>query len=388
MVWRRKIGIFPWHFNKDIQLLQSGESFFNELLFLIRSAKISIYFQVYIFDGDETGKVVYEELLAAAKRGVNVYLHLDAFGSKEFPPIWELSLKQNGAKIEFFSRFKFAFRYHIGMRLHHKIIIIDEKISLVGGINISDNYSHLGKQKTWLDFAIQMEGNTVKDLLKICIQIENGFSPLSKFDKEKLIYNNPIGLVKARVLQNYWLFAKFGISRQYRQNIRKAREEILIITSYFVPSPALKRLLKKAAKRGVKVRLVLGSISDVGIVKHASHFFYGDLLKSGVEIWEWQPSVLHAKLAFVDHQWMCIGSYNLNYLSDFGSTECNIEILDKPFQQKCLNQINTLLKNDAVKIDATAYLNESNVFIKIRNFLSYHILSISLKILFYFQKQK
>jgi cardiolipin synthase len=212
--------------------------------------------------------------------------------------------------------------------------------------------------------------------------------PLSKSDKEKLVYNIPTGLVKARVLQNYWLFAKFGISRQYRQNIRKSREEILIVASYFVPSPALKRILKRAALRGVKVRLVLGSISDVGLVKHASHFFYSDLLKSGVEIWEWQPSVLHAKLAFVDHQWMSIGSYNLNYLSDFGSTECNIEIFDKPFQQECLNQINVLLKKDATKIDTEVYLRERNWFIKIRNFLSYRILSASLKILFYFQKTK
>jgi cardiolipin synthase len=388
MVWRRKIGIFPWHLNQDIQLLLSGEEYFNELLYLIRNAKSSIYFQVYIFDPDHTGKLVFDELLAAAKRGVKIFLHLDAFGSKEFPPSWEISLKQSGSKIEFFSRFKFAFRYHIGIRLHHKIIVFDEQIALLGGINISDNYSHLSRQKTWLDFAVHIKGNAVKDLLKICLQIENGFSPLSKVDKGKLLYNNPAGLVKARVLQNYWLFAKFGISRQYRQNIRKAREEILLIASYFIPSPALKRLLKRAALRGVKVRLVLGAISDVGLVKHASHFFYGDLLKSGVEIWEWQPSVLHAKLAFVDQQWMCIGSYNLNYLSDFGSTECNLEILDKPFQQKCLNQVNALLEKDAVKLDTSIYLKERNGLIKIRNFLSYRILSASLKLLFYFQKTK
>jgi cardiolipin synthase len=388
MVWRRKIGIFPWHLNQDIQLLQSGESFFNDLLTRIRQANSSIYFQVYIFDPDTTGKRVYDELLDAAKRGVKIFLYLDAFGSKDFPSSWETALKQNGAKIEFFSRFKLAFRYHIGIRLHHKIMVFDEQIALLGGINISDHYSHFGNHKTWLDFAVRIEGNTVKDLLKICLQIENGILPLSKSDKEKLVYNIPTGLVKARVLQNYWLFAKFGISRQYRQNIRKSREEILIVASYFVPSPALKRILKRAAHRGVKVRLVLGSISDVGLVKHASHFFYSDLLKAGVEIWEWQPSVLHAKLAFVDHQWMSIGSYNLNYLSDFGSTECNIEIFDKPFQQECLHQINVLLKKDATKIDTDVYLRERNWFIKIRNFLSYRILSASLKILFYFQKTK
>ncbi len=160
------------------------------------------------------------------------------------------------------------------------------------------------------------------------------------------------------------------------------------MSSYFLPSPALKRLLKLAAKRGVRVQLILGSLSDVGMMTHAAQFFYSDLLQAGVEIWEWQPSVLHAKLAFVDHQWMSIGSYNLNYLSDFGSTECNIEILDKPFQQECLNQINLLLKKDASKIDTDIYLRERNWFIKIRNYLSYRILSASLKILFYFQKTK
>jgi cardiolipin synthase len=387
MVWRRKIGIFPWHLNQEIQLLQSGESFFNELLFRIENAQNNIYFQVYIFENDHTGFLIYSALLNAAKRGVKISLYLDAFGSNDFPAHWEKELHNQGVSLEFFSRFKFAFKYHIGVRMHHKIMVFDQEFALVGGINISDKYSHLGTEKPWLDFGLRMQGNVVKDLLKICLQIENGLLPLSKYQKHKIQYVSAPGKIKARVLQNHWSRAKFGISRQYRQSIRKAKEQIVIITSYFVPSPGLKRLLKLAAKRGVKVKLVLGGKSDVGMVKHASQFFYTDLLKSGVEIWEWEPTILHAKLAFVDHHWMCLGSYNLNNLSDFGSTECNIEIQDQNFQQSCLKQVNGILEKNAKQINEMEYLKRQGWFKQLRNFMAYRLLAFSLKLLFYFQKK-
>ncbi len=386
MAWRKKVGIYPWHFNQQIKLLQSGNAFFTALQHSIENAKNEIHFQVYIFENDSTGKCIYELLLAAAQRGVNVHIWMDAYGSKNFPSVWETKLLAANASVNYFSRFKLAFNFHMGLRLHHKIMVFDKHSAYVGGINISDAYSHLGKTKTWLDFAVKVEGNLVQDLLRICIQVEKGFLPKLKKHFRKTIYQQEGHQLKARVLQNHWSRAKFGISRQYRKNIQKAQTEITLLASYFLPSPALKRQLKRAAKRGVKIKLIVGGISDVPIVNYASAYFYKDLLKSGIEIWEWQPSILHAKLAFIDNEWMCIGSYNINHLSDFGSTECNIEIRDQVFQQESLSTIKEILAKDALQIHKEDFMKKNGLGISLRNFISYHLVNLSFKLLFYLQR--
>ncbi|MCF8255519.1 MAG: hypothetical protein K9H61_03275 [Bacteroidia bacterium] len=387
MAWRKNIGIFPWHQNQQLRFLKSGKAFFEELLGLIQNAKESITIQVYIFAPDETGEKIKSALVAAAKRGVQISLNLDAFGCDSFPKNWIRELKENNIELAFFSKLKFAFKIPLGMRLHHKIFIFDEKTALLGGINISNNYSHWGPQTTWLDFGILVQGNTVLDLLHICLKTQNSWQLLSKKEKKKLKYQTEEGEIRTRVLQNHWLKAKFGISRQYRQKIRLAKKEILILASYFVPSPALKRILKNAAKRGVNVRLVLGGMSDVGIAKNASTYFYLDLLKSGVQILEWQPSVMHAKIAFVDDSWMTIGSYNLNYLSDFGSMECNLEINNSNYQKICIDEVNELLINNAKPIDKNEFERSGNFLTRIRNFIAYQLFHLSLKFLFFLQRQ-
>ncbi len=387
MVWRKKIGIFPWHNNVSLNFLESGKPFFDALLGQIQSAQSSIHFHVYIFANDHTGKTIYEALLAAAKRGVKIILRIDAYGSNNFPIEWEHALKQRGVDIQLFSKFKLAFKYHIGVRLHHKIFVFDEQVAMLGGINISDNYSHWGEEGNWLDYGISVEGSVVKDLLQICKGIEDGlnlFQPktTSLEEGKKTVQTDK----QIRILQNYWFKAKFGISRQYRQKIRNAQHNILLISSYFLPSPALKRLLKKAAKRGVYVELVLGAKSDVKMVQYATQYFYEDLLKADVVIREWQASVLHAKIAFADDNWMCIGSYNLNHLSDFGSVECNAEILDPLFISQAKNQITYSLKNNSHIVHPASYHQKIQLYHSVRNFLSYQLVSIGMKILFYLQK--
>jgi cardiolipin synthase len=159
------------------------------------------------------------------------------------------------------------------------------------------------------------------------------------------------------------------------------------MNSYFIPSLALKRLLKKAAKRGVKVHLILGGLSDVNLVKNATHYFYADLLKAGISIYEYYGSILHAKIAFADEHWMCVGSYNLNYLSDFGSLECNVEIKDAAFQKTTVQQIKEICKKDCKEITLSNFELKSNWLTRFRNYLSYVALSFSLRILFLFQKR-
>ncbi len=389
MNWRFKIGIYPWRSFNQIKLLQSGTNFFEELLDCIHNSKSEIQFQVYIFEWDTTGKKIWEALEAAAKRGVLVSLHLDAYGSSNFLSLTQKKQLHPNLRVAFYSPFKLWSKQPLGMRLHHKIMVFDRNIALIGGINIANHYSGYEGNKPWLDFAIKLSGEITKDLHRICLKTGNRFKrvrfePIKSLIPLELGSNQEQNLV--RVLENNWLKGKFGISKQYKAQTRFCKKELWIINSYFVPSNALLRLLKKAANRKVSVNLILGGQSDVQLVKYASEFFYNDLLKAGINIYEYKESVLHAKLAFADDNWMCIGSYNLNHLSDFGSIECNVEIRNEFVASQCKSELLSYTLPLSNKIEVKDYSDKDSRIIRLRNFFSFQLLRILLNLLFFFQR--
>ncbi|MBC7384097.1 MAG: hypothetical protein H7296_14120 [Bacteroidia bacterium] len=388
-MWRKRPGIYPIRYGNNVQLLQSGAPFFDKLTQLIKEAQTEIHFQVYIFEPDTTGQLIAGLLMDAAKRGVKIYMILDAYGSKNFTEVWKYKFKESGISLFFYSPITFGKNLHMGMRLHHKIMVFDSQVALTGGINISDHYSHYNKQIPWLDFAVLTTGKVIQDFVQICYGTLHTVNSRSKH-KSKINAsnsNNDHLPVHARVLQNNWLQAKFAISWQYRQHIRKAQNRIILFASYFIPSIALKRLLKNAANRGVKVSIILGSVSDVGIVRRASEYFYADMLKEGIELYEWRPSVLHAKIALIDNKWLSVGSYNLNHLSDFGSIECNIEVYDNEFCISAQKSLEELIVKDCDNISWILYLKRFGFFHRFYNAICYGLVRISLNLLFFMQNR-
>ncbi len=390
MNWRFKIGIYPWRNFNQSKLLQSGTPFFEELIDCIHNSKSEIQFQVYIFEWDTTGKKIWEALEAAAKRGVLVNLYLDAYGSSNFLSLTQKNQFHPNLRIAFYSPFKLWSKQPLGMRLHHKIMVFDRNIALIGGINIANHYSGYEGNKPWLDFAIKLSGEIIKDLHRICQKTGNRFKRF-RFEPIKSLIPSELGSNQEqnhiRVLENNWLKGKFGISKQYKAQTRFCKKELWIINSYFVPSNALLRLLKKAARRNVGVNLILGGQSDVQLVKYASEFFYNDLLKAGVTIYEYKESVLHAKLAFADDNWMCIGSYNLNHLSDFGSIECNVEIRNEIVASQCKSELLSYTLPLSNKIEIQDNSDKNSQIIRMRNFFSFQLLRILLNLLFFFQRK-
>jgi cardiolipin synthase len=385
-MWRRSLGIYPFRYNNQLELLQSGHSFFEKLSELINHATTEIHLQIYIYEPDKTGIIIRDLLFAAAKRGVKIYLVLDAYGSKNFDVAWQINFQNAGIEIYFYSPIKFGNYLHMGMRLHHKIICVDGQFALVGGINISDNYSAYTLQTPWLDFALLANGKVVEDLLQICKQTLRKVSKYQRF-KIKQESQKEHQAIITRVLQNNWVQAKFGITHQYKQKIRKAENEIILFASYFIPSISLKRLLKKAAKRGVNVNIVLSSISDVGIVKYATEYFYADMLKAGIKLYEWKQSVLHAKVALIDSNWLSVGSYNLNHLSDFGSIECNLEVLDESFCTSTNLQLKQLMNEGCEKISIEKFENRSNIYSKVYQAICYGLVRLLLRFMFLLQSR-
>ncbi|HMQ00193.1 MAG TPA: phospholipase D-like domain-containing protein, partial [Cyclobacteriaceae bacterium] len=154
--------------HNNVKLLRAGNEFFGKLLDLIEQAKHIIYFQIYIFEDDETGKQVADALMKAARRGVKIYMLVDGYASQSLPAEFIKNLQRSGIK---FRKFEPIFRsksYYFGRRLHHKVMVFDSCSALVGGINISNNYSDEFDKPAWLDWAVSVKGEAAAQLEEVC----------------------------------------------------------------------------------------------------------------------------------------------------------------------------------------------------------------------------
>ena len=373
-----KEGVHQFSNQNAVELVRSGTDYFTRLELLIDKAQLIIHLQVYIFENDESGKSILAKLIKAAERGVKVFLVVDAYASPAFTPGFISQLQSYGIFVKAFAPLHIS-KLKIGRRLHHKIVLIDNEVALVGGINIANKYKGI-HEPAWLDMAVMVSGPVCRDLQKICLAIWP-----ARVRKKMIRSNFPQPNqkhVRLRVIQNDWWRKRIEISRTYNQMFRKSHKNITIVASYFLPGFNKRRLLIKAAKRGVSVQLVTGGFSDVPLLKPAVEYLYKTLLQSGVRIFEWNKSVLHAKFATIDGRWVTIGSHNLNALSDYGSLEANIEILDEPFAKETEETIRLLINEGCTEVTAEMFEFNSGMFRQIYRWISYILVRLSLAILF------
>ena len=363
--------------SKRVVLVHSGDDYFSRLRNIIRHAKIEIHFQTYIFDNDSTGNEIVEALKEAASRNVKIYMLLDGYGSNSFSDkvVNELTLK--GINFRFFS----ANIFYIGRRLHHKIVVADGNIALIGGINNADKYRGTATKEPWLDYAAQIESEVIAEQLhQLCEKI---YFKKKRIKKE--IINPVFHLVDGiplRIIRNDWLKRKNEISKTYISIIQNAKKEVVIVGSYFLPGRRLSNALKNAAKRGVKIKIILSGISDLPIVMWATNYVYTSFLKQGIELFEWKKSVLHGKLAVVDNKRTTIGSYNLNQLSSYGSIEMNVEINSVVFSKSLSVHLIGIIKQcDSITFETLTVRN--GIFTRLKNWFAYRLIRIALIIVTY-----
>src|ERR1017187_8572253 len=313
--------------------LSSGETYFKALFDIINNAKEVLHVQLYIFEDDEIGKETIQLLIKAAKRGVKVFVVVDAFGSNGLSHKAEKEMIKAGIHFRRFAplvKNKFIF---VGRRLHHKIVVADNNIALVGGINIADKYRGF-HEPAWLDFAIIVEGDLCMNLSKICFRIWNKqFEAKIRFKRNRVLKINKItkGNPLLRIRENDWLRGKKQITRSHRQAFKNANKSIIIVGSYFIPGILFRNILKNARKRGVKIQVLLTDLAEVPWGKNASRYLYRFLLRNKIQFYEIEGRILHGKAVIVDDVWTTIGSYNINDLSIYNNVECNIDILDEDF---------------------------------------------------------
>jgi cardiolipin synthase A/B len=373
--FRRRRKASGYSVQNKIKLVRGGKPYFDQIIEMINRAQETIQFQVYIFDYDETGKAVAEALMAAAKRQVQVYLMADGYASQKLPRSFIHDAEQSGIHFRFFEPLFKSRNSYFGRRMHHKVIVVDNRFALVGGVNVSNHYNDLPNQPGWLDFALFIEGEVVHELCRVCEEIWNGYLPVKPVHlcKSKGVsFDIPSDeQCEVRVRRNDWITKKNQVSRSYLEMFQKAEEHIIMMSGYFLPGPVIRRNMKRAAARGVKVKLILAGMSDVMVAKYAERYMYNWIFRNDIELYEYKPCVLHGKVATYDKKWATIGSYNVNIISAYASLELNMDVNNPVFAGMLDDSMEKIIRNDCVQVTEQNFNSHNGIFNKIWELICY-----------------
>jgi len=315
----------------SIQVLKDGHLVFEEVFRALDKAERFICLDFYIFRDDETGRALAELLARKSREGVRVYLIYDHFGclttSSRF---WEF-LQSHGVEILPFHPFQWTNPNLYFHRDHRKLVVIDGGVAFTGGLNVGDEYrGYLRKKITgWRDTGVLVNGPIAGAMFeafkKSWMECQGG-----------RIEDRP-GDPGGAPGQDVAMLPLFSSSRKSMRALRQllqfsahaALKSIHLTMAYFIPTRKFLRFLMKAARRGVDVKIILPGQSDLHIVALASRTYYKTLLREGVQIFHYQPRVLHAKTMVFDGQWSIVGSANLDSRSLNYNYECGVGVLDE-----------------------------------------------------------
>jgi cardiolipin synthase A/B len=391
-------------------LIESGHALFAALITAFDQASCVIHLETYIFDFHGAGQRVAEALIRAAERGVVVRVMVDGIGTDPLPADWATRFRRAGVQWCVYSPLGAglgplgAVGRHLGLlvpnrwrRLHRKLCVVDEQLAFCGGINVLDdwydpNFGALAAPR--FDFAVQGAGLFAQEVVEATAllwwRVQAGYSArqnhlAAAWEKFKAAgYGGRTGTqplraspaappraasgavfgsassgnlpgVKATLVLRDNLRNRRSIERAYRKAIGGARADVIIANAYFLPGGALRRALMAAARRGVRVTLLLQGKYEYFMQYHAVRPVYGALLAAGVEIHEYEKSFLHAKVAVVDGHWATVGSSNLDPLSLLLAREANVVVEDTAFAAKLTECLQRAVTTQGRRVDPTAY---------------------------------
>jgi cardiolipin synthase len=333
----------------ELALLQNGAAYFPALCDDIDAAKRLVSLETYIFAADQAGMAVRDALLRAARRGVIVRVLLDGFGAADFPKRWLDEFKTAGVQVHFFRRelYRFKLRRHRLRRMHRKLIVIDGELAYIGGINIIDD----GAEPRF-DFAVRLDGTVAVEIHDVMRRMWNAVVWAS--GKRMVRDVGPGGASGTRVVvvlrDN--LRHRRDIERAYLKQIRAAQHEVVIANAYFLPGRIFRRTMIQAARRGVRVVLLLQGRIEHRLLHYATRALYAQLLVAGIEIYEYQPGFLHAKVAVIDGAWATVGSSNIDPFSLMLAREANLMVSDAAFARCLRDKLMYAVAHAAVRIEA------------------------------------
>ncbi|MGE5109297.1 MAG: phospholipase D-like domain-containing protein [Acidobacteriaceae bacterium] len=316
----------------SIEPIPNGNNFYQAELNAIHEAQSTINFEAYIFQRGDMSRQVLEALTERAKAGVQVRMTVDAMGSFSTPKRYFKQLRDAGGKMQFYHPLRWNTWMKSNNRTHRELLIVDAKTAFVGGAGVADHwyYDKPPKHPRWRDEMFKVQGEAVRSIEGVFLEnwleasgeliAGETFFPLEPAAGKTTILVMPSspsqgGSTPARVL--------------FQTLMASAHKSIQVTTPYFLPDDSLTRDLVNARKRGVRVRvLVPGSKSDHLMTRSSSRGTYGPLLEAGAEIYEYQPSMIHAKIAVIDGLWSVVGTTNMDNRSFGLNDEVNLAVLD------------------------------------------------------------
>ena len=360
------------HAAHDIHLLRSGVALFPALIDAFDQAQHEVLLETYIFDFAGAGGEVAHALVRAAQRGVRVCVVVDGVGTGTLPAEWTQRFEQAGVQCRVYSPlagvgFWLPSRWR---RLHRKLCVVDRAVAFCGGINLLDDFIDPnvpeGLEQPRLDYGVSLRGPLVAHVHDAMSQlwsrieavrelrsqdIAGALEALRSADQGLALPTH--GTVQLVLRDN--VRHRTQIERAYRKAIGAARREVVVASAYFFPGLRLRRALVLAARRGVRVRLLLQGKYEYFLPYRASRQLYGKLLAAGVEIYEYHASVLHAKVAVVDSHWATVGSSNLDPFSLLLAREANVVVRDTAFAQSLQDSLHHAIQTGATKVEANSF---------------------------------
>ena len=334
--------------NNSVVLLMDGQEKFDDMFAAIRQARHSVHLEYFNFRNDSIASLLFDILAEKVKEGVEVRALYDAFGNaSNNRPLTKKhmrDLRARGIEIYQFDPLNFPWINHVFSRDHRKIVVIDGKIAYTGGMNVADYYIEGTPQVgSWHDMHCRIDGDEVNTLQKIFIRIWNkvtgqnlhgaeyyrGCFPADYFENLKpdttaTAYKKKVGIINREPRTSNKIIRTF-----YKAAINSAQDSIKIINPYFTLNHGIKKALRKAIKRGVKVEIMLSTRSDIPLTPDCGFYNAHKLMKRGAEVWMYEPGFHHTKVIMVDGRVCTVGSANLNARSLSWDYEENAVIIDK-----------------------------------------------------------
>lgn len=327
-------AVFPWQSANQFKLLIDGPEFFPIMLAAIDQAQSYLDLEFYLVEAGQCADTLVQALERAARREVRVRCLFDGYGSLAFTAGLRLRLTEAGVELRFYNPLNWRRGLSNLYRDHRKLLLVDQRLAVVGGTGVTDEFwQPVENTCDWHEVMVQIQGPLVQDWQMLFERqwraniSRKAWKPATHFGLARL--------PKAPEQREGMGRVAYADAHQHRdilqslvRAINSAKHSIWLATPYFLPTWSVRRSLRRAANRGVDVRLLLtGPRTDHPSVRYAGHRYYPRLLKSGVQIFEYQPRFLHLKMVLID-DWVSIGSCNFDHWNLRFNLEANLEALD------------------------------------------------------------